>query len=68
MKRKLKFEDYNNYSEATELENKIHQLEKNKFVMDSIRKNYKEFIKNKKIILKFKQRFRSEKYVLLDKL
>ena len=68
MKRKLKFEDYNNYSEATKLENKIHQLEKNKFVMDSIRKNYKEFIKSKKIILKFKQRFRSEKYVLLDKL
>ena len=30
--------------------------------MDSIRKNHKEFIKNKKLIAKSQQRFKSEKH------
>ena len=41
IKRKLKFENYKNCVEATQLENKINYLEKNKIYMDSV----KEFIK-----------------------
>ena len=44
MKRKLKFENYKNCLEATQLENKINYLEKNEIHIDSI----KEFIKNNK--------------------
>ena len=44
MKRKLKFENYKNCLEATQLENKINYLEKNKIDIDSV----KEFIKNNK--------------------
>ena len=45
-KKKLKFENYKNCLEATQLENKINYLEKNKTDIDSI----KEFIKNKSIL------------------
>ena len=38
-KRKLKFEDYRNCLEATQLENKIIQLEKNKVDTDSLNKS-----------------------------
>ena len=48
IKRKLRFENYKNCLEATELENKINHLEKNKIDINSI----KEFIKNNKSILK----------------
>ena len=41
IKRKLKFENYKNYLEATQLENKINYLEKNKIDINNI----KEFIK-----------------------
>ena len=44
MKRKLKFENYINGSEATELDNKTKYLEKNKFNIDS----FKKFISNNK--------------------
>ena len=44
MKRKLKSENYKNWLEATKLENKLSDLEKNKIVIDNIKKNYKEFI------------------------
>ena len=40
-KKKLKFEDYKNHLEATQLENKINHLGKNKIDMDNI----KDFIK-----------------------
>ena len=33
--RKLKFENYNNFLEATQLENKIDYIEKNKIDIDS---------------------------------
>ena len=46
IKRKLKFENYKNCLEATQLENKINHLEKNKINRDSINKNHKEFIRN----------------------
>ena len=51
IKRKIKFENYKNCLEATQLENKIKYLEKNKIDIDSI----KEFIKNNKSILKYSE-------------
>ena len=44
VKRKLEFENYENCSEATQLENKINHLEKNKIDADSIKiiKNLKK--------------------------
>ena len=45
IKRKLKFENYKNCLEATQLENKINHIEKNKFYIDRTKKNHKEFIK-----------------------
>ena len=56
MKRKLKSENYKNCLEATQLENKINYLEKNKIDIDCI----KELIKNNKSILKIQQRFQSK--------
>ena len=38
MKRKLKFESYKNYLEATKLKNEINHLEKNKTDIDNIKK------------------------------
>ena len=58
IKRKLKFENYKNCVEATQLENKINYLEKNKIDINSI----KEFIKNNKSILKIQQRLKSERH------
>ena len=51
MKRKLKFHDYKNCLEASQIENKINHLEKNKIDVDSA-EDQKEFIKNNKLILK----------------
>ena len=62
IKRKLKFEDQKSCLEATKFENKITQLEKNKLDKDSLRENYKEFIKNNRLILKSLQKFRVEKH------
>ena len=39
IKTKLKFENYKNCLDATQLENKINYLEKNKFNIDSLRKS-----------------------------
>ena len=61
IKRKLKFENYKNCLEATELENKIIYLEKIKINVDSLKENHKQFIRNNKSILKTQQRFKSEK-------
>ena len=52
IKGKYKFEDYKNCLEATQLENKPKNLEKNEIDIDSLQKGYKEFIKNDKLILK----------------
>ena len=48
----FKFKDYKHFLEATQLENKTNQLEKNKLDTESLRGNHKEFIKNNKLILK----------------
>ena len=58
IKRKLKFENYKNCLEATQLENQINYLEKNKIDIDS----FKEFIKYNKSMLKIQQRFKSERH------
>ena len=62
IKRKLKFENYKNCFEKTQLENKIHYLEKNKVGIDNIKKDLEEFIRNNKSILKIQQRFKSERH------
>ena len=59
-KRKLKFENYKNCLKATQLENKINNLEKSKINVYGINKNHKEFMKSNKSILKIQQRFKSE--------
>ena len=41
---------------------KIDQLEKNRLHVNSLRENYKDFIKNNKLILKSQQRFGSERH------
>ena len=45
MKRKIKFENYQNCLEATKLENKMNYLQKNEINIDSIKKDHEEFIK-----------------------
>ena len=67
IKRKLIFENYKNCLEATQLENKINHLEKNKTDIDQIKENHKQFIINNKSVLIFfffllKKRFKSERY------
>ena len=61
IKRKHKFESYKNYLKVTQLENKINHLEKNEVDADSLKKDHKELIKNKKLILKTQRRFKSER-------
>ena len=65
IKRKRKLENHRNCLEASQLENKINDLEKNKIDMGSFfccKRKQKEFIKNNKLILKTLQRFKSERY------
>ena len=47
IQRKLKFEDYKNCLEVTQLQNKIkhlEHLEKNEINVNSVKKDYKEFM------------------------
>ena len=62
IKRKLKFENHKNCLEATELENKINHLEKNKINIDGLKKIY-IIHKNNKSILKTQQKFKSEMHI-----
>ena len=57
IRRILKFEDYENWLAATQIENKIKQLEKNKPNVNSLRIH-----KNNRLILKSQQRFKSKKH------
>ena len=66
IKRRLKFENYKNCLEATQLENEISYLEKNKINIDSIKKNHNQFRRNNKSILKTQQRFKSERHNLFN--
>ena len=51
---------------ATQLEDKMNQLEKNKVNTESLRENHKEFIKNNKLILKTQQRFKRERHSVFN--
>ena len=65
IKRKLKFENYKNCLEATQLENKIKHLAKSEVNIDSFfcyKRNHKEFIKNKIIFTKTQQRSKNERH------
>ena len=62
IKRKLKFENYKNCLEATQLEKKINHLEKNNIDIHRIRENQKEFIRNNNSILNTQQRFKRERH------
>ena len=62
IKRQLKFENYKNCFEATQLDNKINYLEENNIDIDIIKENDQEFIKNNKSISKIQQRFKSERH------
>ena len=55
IKRKLKLGNYENCLEATQLDNKINHLEKNKTDIDSFKKDCKELIKSNRLILKTKK-------------
>ena len=54
-KKTLKFEKYKNCLEATQLENKISYFEENKININNLQKNYEQFIRNNKSILKTPQ-------------
>ena len=65
IKRKRKFENYENCLEATQLENKINYLEKNKIDIDMLlcyKRKHKEFIRNNKLILNTQQPVKSERH------
>ena len=62
IKQKLKFVVYKNYLELTQLGNEIKCLGNNKLGMDSLSENHKEFMKNKRLIIKSLQRIRTEKH------
>ena len=62
IKRKLKLKDYKNCLKATQLENKINQLEQNKVNTESLRENHNEFIKNNKLLSKAQQKMKNEKH------
>ena len=46
------YQDYKNFLETAQIENKINHLEKSKFNVDSLKEDQKEFIRNNKLILK----------------
>ena len=48
IKRKIKFENYKNHLEPTQLENKINQIQKIKIGKNSIKENHQELKKKKK--------------------
>ena len=66
IKTKLKFENYRNCLEETQLQNKINYLEKIKLAQ-IVLKSYKQFIRNNKQILKAQQRFKGEKHNVVTK-
>ena len=53
--------------EANWLENEIGYLENNKIDVNSLKENYKGFLKDNRLVLKSKQRFGSKKNNVLTK-
>ena len=66
IKRKLKFQHYKNCLEAADLE--INHLERNKIGVDSLKEDQNKFIKNKKLIIRSQQRFKSERHVFTEEI
>ena len=64
--KKLKYENYKNCFEATQLDNKINHVEKNKIDIDSLKKDHKAFIKNNKLILKIQKRYGTIKNIVSE--
>ena len=62
VKRKFKLENYKNCLKATQLENKIIHLNNNKIDVKRIISSRKEFITNEKVILKSRQKYKSENH------
>ena len=65
--KKLKYENYKNCFEPTQLDNKINHEEKNKIDTDSLKKDHKVFIKNNKLILKMQKRYGTIKNIVSKK-
>ena len=61
IKRKLRFQDYKDCSEAAQIERKINYLRKKRIGVDSLKEDQKEVVKNDKLIFKTQQRFKSER-------
>ena len=62
IKRKLKFENYKNSLEVTQLDNRINYPEKKEIKIDSLKEYHKEFKRSNMLILKTQQRLKSEKH------
>ena len=48
--------------EATQIDNKLNYLEKNKINVDSLSEDHGKYIKNNKLILQTEQRLKSERH------
>ena len=69
IKRKLKFGNYKYCLKGTKLTNKIKHLQKDKIDRCSLKKDYEEFIKDNKILIKIQQRWKSEGHkVFIEKI
>ena len=63
MKKQLRFENYKNYLDATQLAKKINYLEKNKIDIDSLKKIINNSVfKKQQINIKTQQTFKSERH------
>ena len=51
IKSKFKFKNYKDCLEATQLKNKINYLKKKKKLTHNLKRDYKEFIRNNRLIL-----------------
>ena len=60
-KRKLKFQDYENCLETSQIENQTNYIRKKKADIDSLVEDLKQFVNNK-IRLRTQQRFKSERH------
>ena len=61
IKRKLKFEDYQDCLEESQIEKKINYLEKQKIDVDSVKEDQNKFSKNK-LTLRKQQRFKCQRH------
>lgn len=59
---KLKFKDYENHLQASQVKNEISHLESHKLDVDSLKENLKEFIRSNVFTLKSRKRFRRKKH------